>query len=223
MSSEKQTGAEMVNGNSSEGNNGLHGMSDREAIDIMEGRAPAHDSPQMEQEAIAIAEGLRDEDLDEDADKGGAGVPQPLLKMAAALLLGVIITSAVTVPTLQTTAERQGVSTNVFVLETYRGAANDSLQTVSLAAADPWITLIAYPDTIGAERLRIFVERAATEETLDWVVIMEDDAGVGTEDSVVVTVPAALFQAGIHRLRIDSEGANVKITGSTSVMFRISD
>ena len=78
-----------------------------------------------------------------------------MVVMAAALLLGVIITSVVAPPQLLTTVERPGISSaNVVILETYRSAAADSLAIVSLSDADPWLTLQAYPDFAGAERLR---------------------------------------------------------------------
>ena len=127
----------MANGNPGDIDKGLHGMSDRQAIDIMEGRARPHDAPEIEQAARAIAEGLQGEEIDDGAKEGGGGVvvpiptrekqPQPWMKMAAALLLGVIIASTVRVPTLLTSAERPGISSaNVVVLETYRGPTADS-------------------------------------------------------------------------------------------------
>ena len=213
----------------------LEMLSDDEAIAIMEDRAPSSDLPETDQAALSFTQRLLDdsnnvEDIHSAQNDNVVEYftrQQPWMKMAAALMLGVLISTLVDTGMRTGESGFSSTSANVVFLETTRSVNTSDLPVVSISGEDPWITLIAYPDFTEADLLRVFVERAQEvgagspgQQGQRWAVILEQTSSIGTQDSIVVNVNSKLFTAGVHRLRIESEAGGRK-TGSTQVSFLV--
>lgn len=199
---------------------------DEEAIAIMEGRLPASDLPETHDQAAALARGLLDEKVGVEEPRHGNVLElitrQPWMRMAAALVLGVSVSTLVT--TRMQVAEEPGssvASANVVVLEVYRSVETE-IPVVRVAEDEPWVSLVAYPDFDDADRIRVYVERAAGDAQLPqrWLPILEETVGVGTQDSIMVSIPSNALGSGFHRLRIESE-SNGTAVGTTSLQFQV--
>jgi hypothetical protein len=187
-------------------------LSEDDAIAIMEGREPAEDHPDLNQDALLIAQGLLSE-----RERGGVmpfvapfAARQPWMKMAAAMVLGVLVSTLVTVD-IDVNGGSGIASSSVVYLETYRGADSAELPVVRIGTDDPWLTLVAYPDHTNAQQLRISVERAVGETTSDdaWTQVLGTNTGTGNKDAVAVSVPAELLTPGTYRLLIEADSGSV--------------
>jgi len=200
-------------------------LSDEQAIAIMEGRAPARDTLETDAAVRDLAERLLSEPSDAPAARRSGVIPlvtqQPWMRMAAAMLLGVAVTTLVTTGARQSGQATSLASSDVVYLEVYRGAAQD-LPSVALPEADAWISLVAYPDFTDADSMQVHVERRVGDETPDgsWRSVFEDTIGVGSRDSVVVNLRSGLFQPGEYRLRIEARRDD-RTTSSTTTGFLI--
>ena len=205
----------------------LDTMDDEEAIAVLEGRLPAQDSPAEQNAARMIADGLLAE---RDLQGGGfqdTETSQPWMKMAAALMMGVLVTSVFTVPT-QVAERSSGTATaNVVFLDTFRGSDDSMLPVVNIGEADSVVSLIAYPDFTDAQSLMVQIEQAPsdfvigsqTSDDTSWETIFSERTDIGTQDSVVVNVSSDLLEPGIYRLSVLSQ-SDTGITGTTSALFR---
>ncbi len=187
-------------------------LSEDAAIAIMEGREPAEDHPDLNQDALLIAQGLLSE-----RERGGVmpfvapfAARQPWMKMAAAMVLGVLVSTLVTVD-IDVNGGSGIASSSVVYLETYRGADSAELPVVRIGTDDPWLTLVAYPDHTNAQQLQISVERAVGEATSDdtWTQVLGTNTGTGNKDAVAVSVPAELLTPGTYRLLIEADSGSV--------------
>jgi hypothetical protein len=208
-------------------------LSDEQAVAIMEGRDPALDEPQLDDAARQFVRGILEEPNAPSSETGGGGnvvqliVRQPWMKLAAAVMLGVGLSTLVRVPmqVADLTPDSSVASANGVYLETTRSAAAD-VPTIEIIDGEPWISFVAYPDFEGAQLLRLRVERARNQEgqslatirSGEWEVLVDAEAGLGTRDSVVVTVDADLLAPGYHRLSIVSDSGDVG-SFETSYMF----
>lgn len=204
---------------------------DEDDIAVMEGRLPASDQPEDRHSAKAILHGVESEpeeaeDVTEPEPRGGNVVTfpnrQPWMKMAAALMIGMMVTTVVNTR-LQVGDNGAGgdlrvASANVAILEVYRGADDTDLPVVRITD-DPWITLIAYPDFTDAESLQVYIERESTGGE-EWDLVLEQTVGVGTRDSLVLSVPSRDLTRGVHRLRIESDVGDRRISG-TNLKFSV--
>lgn len=203
---------------------------DEDDIAVMEGRLPASDQPEDWHSANAIRHGVESEpEQPEDATAakpGGGNVVtfpnrQPWMKMAAALMVGMMVTTLVNTR-LQVGDSGGGssgvASANVATLDVYRGTENADLPVVRITD-DPWITLIAYPDFTDAESLRVYIERESTGGE-EWDLVLEQTVGVGTRDSMVLSIPSRDLARGVHRLRIESDVDDRRIS-TTTVKFSV--
>lgn len=192
----------------------LEPLGDEEAIAIMEGRLPAVDRPETDEVALAIARGLLAEA--EEPSTGAKVIElftrQPWMRMAAAMVLGVAVASVMrTGPPDQLTGL---ASSNVTYLETVRSAGPEAVQSI-VVGSEPFVSLIAYPDFKGAERLDVLVERAVTPEQRspeaaradEWVVVFEKTtSGVSSAETLVVNLATSSLHSGLHRLRVTEPG-----------------
>ena len=191
-------------------------MSDEEAIAIMSGAIPASDPPEVDVAARQIFHGL----LAETAVP--APVRQPWMKMAAALMVGVLVTTLVNTRIQVADSGLDGVpsiaSANVTYLEVTRSANAATLNVISITD-EPWVTLLADFDFPDAQRLHIYVERAV-ESGGEWEIILEQAAGVPTQGLLAVRLESDLLASGVHRLRIESEAAGQPLA-TIIVSFRV--
>jgi len=218
-------------------------MTDEEAVEIMEGRVPTSERPDIQSGALAIARRLLAEEVgalseqpstepiafERTGDRSSSVVElvkrQPWMRMAAALLLGVAVTTGVNVELQPTgakgTPSTTVASTNVIYLESTRGADVSDVPPVTLGA-EPWVSLLVYPDFGNADLLHVYVERAIGQGPgpEGWSLVLEETTGAGLQDAMVVNVPAALLRPGLHRLRIETERDAQKV-GSMSLPFRV--
>lgn len=194
----------------------VHEMKDEEALDIMEGRRPISEHPNVDLSARDLARELLKEPAAQGKTGGGSAdvvvlfKKQPWMRMAAALLLGVAVTTFVDTgihtANVTETPPSSLATANVVYLEVMRGAGKADAPTVRIGK-ESWVSFLLYPDFTDADILRIFVERSISDrQQMDtWTLVLEDVTGVGGQDSLVVNVSSKLLQPGIHRLRVDSE------------------
>ncbi len=195
-------------------------LSEQEALDVMEGRQPAADEPEVEAAAAAIFEGLLDdpelelepEDRVPPSGSAQALPAQPWMKMAASLLIGVLLSGIVgsQLPT-DSGAPEYGATTDVITLTRLRSGGVDELDTIARPAAGTTVSLIAYPAFIDADEVQIALLRQQPSPAGDpppqeprWSSVFEQTMGPGTRDSVVVVVASEVLVPGIYKLRIES-------------------
>jgi hypothetical protein len=211
-------------------------LSDEEAVAIMEGRSRAADDQQLHDAARDLARGVLEEQGSPTSAPGGGGnvvqliVRQPWMRIAAAVVVGVGLGTLVRAPmeVANLSPATSVASANVVYLETTRSADPADVPTVKLIDGEPWVSFVAYPDFEGAEQLNVEIDRARTPQDQplaavrsgEWEIVVSTAAGIGTKDSVVVTVDSALLISGYYRLRIVSAsvgGSNFE----TSHMFLV--
>jgi hypothetical protein len=202
----------------------LFELDDEQALAIMEGRSPAVDETATDQAARQLAERLlRESESEPASDVSGGNVVrlfanQPWMRMAAAMLLGILVTSLVTTRMEQTGRDSALASTDVVYLEVYRGAAAEDLPEVEMPLADRWISFVAYPDFTDADSLRVHIERKQTDlggESI-WRTVYTDTLDAGLRDSVVINVRSGLFEPGEYRLRVESQRGDQTRSSMTS-------
>ncbi len=202
-------------------------LGDEEAIDIMEGRVlPSEEA--VDQAAQQFARRLLAEPDSTPAEQVERATVvqlinrQPWMRMAAALMLGVLISSMLTTRTQFPDAGSSMASANVVYLEVVRSASTEVPEVAR--DGEPWVTLFAYPDFPEAELYRVYVERAqgSEQQPASWLAVLEQRIPAGTRESLVVNLRSEDLEAGTYRLRIEAESEGVWL-GSTNLPFRIPD
>ncbi len=199
-------------------------LSDEDAKAIMEGRVPMAETLETNEVAHELVVKALEDALDSNesaveqsaqpTERASSSVVQlitgqPWMRMAAALVAGIALASIVSVPRAPIDAPESAAalaSTNVAYLEVMRSSGSIDVPVLEVSPSETWLTLIAYPNFADAEQMNIQVERAlsTTGAEVSWQTVMEQTTGVGSRDSLVVTVPMASIENGLYRLRMDS-------------------